>query len=127
MHVRGYSTDAQRVCFGVGRYEELLLCPRRAEWLIILGIYNCIEEVSVRTKTPPRTVSLHLDPEDETKPLLDHWVLCIHLKGGKKYAVDIAGAQFGYHNSVLLWEQFVKERVDGMIIDRNRDSKREER
>lgn len=75
-----------------------------------VGIYKSIDEVFVQSKNLKRRNYLHL-AGSKYAPELGHWVLRVVLKGGKSYAVDIAGAQFGYHQPVSPWESFYSERV----------------
>jgi hypothetical protein len=51
-----------------------------------------------------------LGPETERR----HEVLRVVLKPhGQKYAVDVAGAQYGYYQPVVEWDEFVKAQVVG--------------
>jgi hypothetical protein len=50
--------------------------------------------------------------EDLNKlPVLKHTILRVELKSGKEYAVDLSGAQFGWHEAILLWDEYVEKRV----------------
>ena len=54
-------------------------------------------------------------PDGLQKPILHHWVLRVVLKGGKEYVVDFAGAQFGFHESIIPWDKFVSRRLQIVI------------
>lgn len=62
-------------------------------------------------KNPKREMWLQLCPGRVVAPILHHNILRVVLKTGKTYAVDVAGAQFGFHDPVLPWEDFDSERL----------------
>jgi hypothetical protein len=46
----------------------------------------------------------------------EHEVLKVTLKdGGEQYALDLAGAQYGYYAPVIPWEEYVEARVENFI------------
>ena len=85
------------------------------------GLYKKVEEVLFDAKNPllevyrPGATSIiHLlggPPIDLRKPIMSHLILRISFKSGKDYAVDISGAQFGFHEPVLPWAEYESQRV----------------
>jgi hypothetical protein len=52
----------------------------------------------------------------ETSNGREHEVLKVTLKdGGEQYALDLAGAQYGYYEPAIPWEEYVEARVENFI------------
>jgi hypothetical protein len=50
-----------------------------------------------------------------------HEVLRVALKhGGEVYALDIASAQYGYYNPIVVWDEFVDTRVERFVCGWNK-------
>lgn len=45
----------------------------------------------------------------------DHQVIIVEVSGGRVYAVDITGAQFGWHERLCPWDTYQKHRVGGNV------------
>lgn len=44
-----------------------------------------------------------------------HQLLRVTLSNGEKYAFDITGAQYGYHESVVPWHQYIDSQVKEIV------------
>ncbi|KAH8799936.1 hypothetical protein F5882DRAFT_506421 [Hyaloscypha sp. PMI_1271] len=80
-------------------------------WLGKIGIATSILEVPVDLKNHRREVvrTNHLNLRNMER----HEVLRVVLKhGGEVYALDIASAQYGYYNPIVVWNEFVDTRVE---------------
>lgn len=76
-----------------------------------LGCYTHIEEVDIRLKNHRRcTYFINALGQRDDKEY-QHLVLRVTTKGGEQFAFDIASAQYGYHEPVQPWDEFVQSRV----------------
>lgn len=62
----------------------------------------------VGKKNPFTIYSPDMVPETE----MQHSVWCLTTRGSAQYAIDIAGAQVGYHAPVMPWKEFRTHRVE---------------
>ena len=53
---------------------------------------------------------------DLGKPIMSHLILRVSLKGGKDYAVDLSGAQFGFHEPILPWTEYETQRIQKIQV-----------
>ena len=77
----------------------------------MIGIESEIEEVFLEPKRRIQLVQVDVrgvvhEIEDE------HLVIYVLLKCGDEYALDVAGAQYGYHEPVLSWDLYMESRVE---------------
>jgi hypothetical protein len=68
---------------------------------------------------PRRTVVNHLANGARLAPLFTHVLLCLTLKPGQRYVVDVSGAQYGHHEPVLSWDDFVAHRLTRIMGGRS--------
>ena len=75
--------------------------------------------MTIHVKDSPRKMSYVTRPypapannpkEEDTE--LTHMVLRATMKGGATYAIDITGAQYGFHSPVTSWEDFAAQRLE---------------
>lgn len=79
------------------------------------GLYKEISDVVVSTKNHRRSF-INVDiqaPIDNTK--YGHEVIQVTLKNGEKYALDIAGAQYGQFSTVIPWDLYVRSYVKKVL------------
>ena len=79
------------------------------------GLYIEIEEISHKVKGE-KLVMRWLYPTAGAPPeidstVYDHSVLRVTMKDGQSYALDLAGAQYGWQESVMTWERYSASRV----------------
>ena len=79
------------------------------------GLYIEIEEITHKVKGE-KLVMRWLHPTAEGPPEIDstvceHSVLRVTIKDGQTYALDLAGAQYGWQESVMTWERYSASRV----------------
>jgi hypothetical protein len=72
-----------------------------------LGICSEIIEASVDPKDVPLRMILISKDGVEVPDVDDHYLLRVTLKSGEVFAIDIAGAQYGWYESALPWAQFL--------------------
>lgn len=80
-----------------------------------IGFCKEISDVVVSTKNHRRSF-INVDirtPMDNTK--YGHEVIQVTLKNGEKYALDIAGAQYGQFNTVTPWDLYVRLHVKNVL------------
>lgn len=53
---------------------------------------------------------------DLRKPIVSHLILRVSLKGGNDYAVDISGAQYGFHEPILPWTEYASQRIQRIRV-----------
>ena len=69
---------------------------------------NHLRQVSIAGK---ENNIIAVTPEGEQLKDLPHDILELTMKDGEEYAIDIAGAQYGYHYPVYHWETFGHHRI----------------
>lgn len=79
---------------------------------IFKGLYSTIQEILFL----PKNIKCKVAYRDEfgkrdNSTMMGHEVLRLSRKKGPAYVLDISGAQFGYHETIMPWEQYQKERV----------------
>ena len=83
------------------------------------GILLLIEEVIVTAKN--LNIAIVLGKKDvNNHPVFQkdgwrHRIFRVTLTSQEQYAVDLTGAQYGYHEECLPWEDYVTARVDRII------------
>lgn len=100
------------------RVNEHQIC----QYLPCLDICTTLHALQVEMKPGPRQLYMTM-PADDTivkglrdgcinaAPDAQSVVILATLKNGQRYAIDLAGAQFGWHDFLVPWDQFVAERV----------------
>ena len=83
--------------------------------------FSKIEDLTVNTKNPKREL-VAVDIYGKAEIDFHHEILKVEIKnGGGEYALDLAGARFGYSEFVAPWKSFEEERVRRFVIDRRYD------
>lgn len=80
-----------------------------------VGLCKEISDVVVSTKNHRRSF-INVDIRaalDNTK--YGHEIIQVTLKSGEKYALDIAGAQYGQFNAVIPWDLYVRFHVKNVL------------
>ncbi|KAE9380047.1 hypothetical protein N431DRAFT_315648, partial [Stipitochalara longipes BDJ] len=80
---------------------------------MLKGIAVKIEEISVEPQNHKRQV-INLDHQPEQSQggfKAYHDILKVEIKNGEVYALDLAGAQFGYYDPITPWEEYATTRV----------------
>ena len=87
----------------------------RCEAHTYTGLCKEISDVVVSTKDHRRSF-INVDiraPLDNTK--YGHEVIQVTLESGERYALDIAGAQYGQFNTVIPWDIYVRNHVKNVL------------
>lgn len=77
------------------------------------GIIDSIHEVHFELKPVPMpyTFLRSIEKDDIISEKSDYRAYCIKLKSGSIWALDLAGAQFGYRQCLMPWEDYRGERI----------------
>ncbi|KAI1650800.1 uncharacterized protein F4817DRAFT_312665 [Daldinia loculata] len=85
------------------------------EWLW-KGLFENIEQYTILVKNAHRPVVRHtIHNTIESSMLRPHTVFCVTLRTGEKFAVDYAGARFGWAETITHWEHFAAHRLKRVI------------
>lgn len=81
------------------------------------GLCKDVSDVTVSTKNQRRRF-INVDipaPYDNDNTKYGHEVIQVTLKNNDKYALDIAGAQYGQFNIVIPWDVYVQSYVEDVL------------
>ncbi|KAI1658489.1 hypothetical protein F4813DRAFT_395780 [Daldinia decipiens] len=85
------------------------------EWLW-KGLIENIEQYTILVKNAHRPIVRHtIHNTIESSMLRPHTVFCVTLRSGEKFAVDYAGARFGWVETLSHWEHFAAHRLKRVI------------
>ncbi|KAI0543246.1 hypothetical protein GGR58DRAFT_519379 [Xylaria digitata] len=93
--------------------QQLLCTCQGLVKLLLLPLCETLQEVEIMPRNAYRpTCDMRHDTAHNTM-YNQHVVLCATLKSGEQMAVDIAGAQFGWRETVAQWGVWTGHRVAG--------------
>lgn len=84
---------------------------------IIIGVYSGVRELRMDMRNPFGHMIVASD--DPSRAAFPHAIWEVTLKSGDVYAVDIAGAQYGYYEPVVPIAKYMDHRVIGNIVARH--------
>ncbi|VUC28705.1 unnamed protein product [Clonostachys rosea] len=87
---------------------EILSVGLKLVELFLKPVCCTIQEASVRAKYLAMFI---IPPRGVTKDFNSHWVLRVKVDSGESFAIDIAGAQFGWQEKMYEWDVYVQHRV----------------
>ncbi|KAF2963579.1 hypothetical protein GQX73_g9994 [Xylaria multiplex] len=93
--------------------QQLLCTCQGLVKLLLLPLCKTLQEVEIMPRNAYRpTCDMRHDTAHNTM-YNQHVVLCATLKSGEQMAIDIAGAQFGWRETVAPWGVWISHRVAG--------------
>lgn len=81
-----------------------------------VGLYTKIDEIHIYLQETPRMIYTVDQSGEPDMSEYGHSLLRVTLKGGEQYAFDLAGAQFGYHETITPWSLYVQTRAEAGSI-----------
>ncbi|GAP92684.1 putative set domain-containing protein 5 protein [Rosellinia necatrix] len=83
--------------------------------LLLIPLCRQVEEVQIIPRNAHRPTCDMRDNTARSTMYNQHTVLRVTLKSGEKIAIDVAGAQFGWRETIAPWQAWECHRVEGQI------------
>ncbi|KAI0857176.1 hypothetical protein F4860DRAFT_528284 [Xylaria cubensis] len=95
--------------------QQLLSTCKDLVNLLLLPLCRTLHEVYFMPRNAHRPTCDMRHDAAHNAMYAQHTVLCATLKSGEQIAIDIAGAQFGWRETVAQWEVWTSHRVAGKL------------
>ncbi|KAI3339650.1 hypothetical protein F4824DRAFT_508474 [Ustulina deusta] len=94
-------------------FQQLLSTCQGFVRLLLLPLCQTLQEVHIMPRNAYRPICLTRNNTADNTMYHPHVVLCATLESGEQVAVDIAGAQFGWRETVAPWGVWTSHRMAG--------------